>query len=115
MAFQRNGEAQLRFHQDKGNGKLFTFTSGSAHLNIQPQMEEKCLSVAGAGFRKPRGLLINEAGWWRGGREREGECCTPAPSGGSRLEERHDVMAHNSLLGLGTRTHTRVANKGQIV
>lgn len=54
----RRRSTKLRFHQDKGKGKLFTLT------NIPPQMEKKasslCREDGEAGCCKLFVLLINE-------------------------------------------------------
>ena len=66
IAARQAGEAQLRFRQDKGKGKLFTLTRrlGSPKHSSTNGEKKRPLRLGGGGasFRKLFVLLINEVG-----------------------------------------------------
>lgn len=57
IAARRAGEAQLRFHQDKGKGKLFTLTRGLSSPK-HSSTDGLPLGSGKASFRKLFGLFI---------------------------------------------------------
>ena len=110
IAARRAGEAQLRFHQDKGKGKLFTLTSRLRSPHIPPQMDKKSPCIWKHGLFKLFVQLINEPSkclcvWWG-----QWDCAVGVLKWDQRTEE---VRRNDMVGGRGRDLSIKMASEAQ--